>query len=905
MSALFLLILALQSAPPSPTSCIEGASTTSLKIRCLQAQTPKGSLPDACAALESWQKQPKTANQGPLTAELETSCTEQKRLRLADRILKQGRPADALAVYESLKASKWSDLAETAYERSLRSNELKGLFQLPLPKVLALEREGKFDAAYDLALSVSAESDPHRKSLAAFIGSTKASRALEERKENEAALKLFADFVKLATLDPLRDRYLIDDADQQIVRLTQKVREDTDRKAASLIEAGDVQMARGKFPEAVTTYDLILQKSSEISPHLVQEATRKATDARVESARQPSFYALWLNYKFTWHRIGITLAAFGSYLTFSIPVLLIVGLLRRRQRKEVLLSLQDTSTASVQNNQNLSDQMRREMELPVPTKDLRIDTPGEADGSSLGQLSLRVALRDLETAFQSDAIKFAGFSINPIQLLTQFSAFCRPRYRFELEGTLIDWGTEKVCTVTLVSGQLDNRATSWQSIASGENARDTAVRDTAMKILIDLDATTRNITKSWRSLSRLRAGIRFMGRATDEPRDRKALLERARDSFQESVLEDPKNWLSRFNLGIALRRLGLDALAADQFAELERLPQLPPTYQQVVRYNRAAALQRTGESRLAVRAIHILDEILKDPELDDLIRHLAQSGRLAAKTVRLCRSNWRLGDDVSPVVMKHLEKAAHRLLSEGRAQHRAAEKASAEDGGTNGSEYNVVLAVFLNALGQLEGLIGHAKTARTYYRRSLTLQPTFVDAALNLAELYMRNESPLDENWAVRAQRLLLDVQNIDAGNTKCLLLLGTLYANPVFGKLDEAQTLLRSALPAPDVGLRLGQILLAEGKPAEAVGYLVAAARQRNSSTANRLLLVECVLALPANHRQKCDLLAKARSELRLIAQRNETAAWKPDADRLLPLVEKALEICTTPQPAPPATTA
>ncbi len=90
----------------------------------------------------------------------------------------------------------------------------------------------------------------------------------------------------------------------------------------------------------------------------------------------------------------------------------------------------------------------------------------------------------------------------------------------------------------------------------------------------------------------------------------------------------------------------------------------------------------------------------------------------------------------------------------------------------------MLLAVTLNALGQLEALLDRPEEARRHYRRALTFLPSFIEASLNLGSCTsIRNSIRI---WATRAERLFLeDVEAIATSNKRSMILLGQLYAIP------------------------------------------------------------------------------------------------------------------------------
>jgi tetratricopeptide (TPR) repeat protein len=336
----------------------------------------------------------------------------------------------------------------------------------------------------------------------------------------------------------------------------------------------------------------------------------------------------------------------------------------------------------------------------------------------------------------------------------------------------------------------------------------------------------------------------------------------------------------------------LNSLAAEQFQELQNSPHLPNEYRAVVAYNRAAALQKTDDKYIARQVIEMMDQILAAANVSPSLKFLASSGRLAtiaARYARLWRRQQRIG-------AKHNADHTKRLAQaevEGLAFLQSIETTIAGTTQVPRDELNVVMAVTLNALGQLETLLGKPESARLRYRRALTFLPSFVEASLNLAELYLEKKGSLDSNWATRAERLVIDTQKIDPNNTRGQVLLGTLYANPVFGRIDKATAQLTQALPDPTAGQWLAGIYFSEGKPADAIAPLLSALAQDTSLGSGHLLLARCALALDPADRRRCELLRRADSAIKKLAKGKGGSQYQQDAQALLPKIAAAMSAC------------
>jgi len=90
-------------------------------------------------------------------------------------------------------------------------------------------------------------------------------------------------------------------------------------------------------------------------------------------------------------------------------------------------------------------------------------------------------------------------------------------------------------------------------------------------------------------------------------------------------------------------------------------------------------------------------------------------------------------------------------------------------------------------------------------------------------------------------------------------VLLGKVYANPIFSRFDDAANCFRQALPDVSAAIRLGRVYVDQGKFSDAIAPLLSAeARDDHPGTA-ALLLTMCALELPKEDRRRGPLLDRA----------------------------------------------
>jgi tetratricopeptide (TPR) repeat protein len=903
-------------------SCVE----TSIHPQSVSNVSTKPKRPDACKTLKevrTLQAIHPTEDGSATTVEstLRTACADQRSVETADLLFTEGRYADAAQLYGPIAQSNASKDLDWVIDRAIRGNlnsaRYKYYFDLP-PPVISLEQQGKFVEALDEAVKSLAESDSHRQRLVRFLGLMKEIGDLQKRGEPNTALGELNSYK--SSVDPTRDRYLFSAALDQIARLEPLARAQNDLEARTLLAVGDAQVQRGQYADAEASYNKALTSHPDnIDPDTVIEAGKKLSEARKLEVHEPSFTGTWRSFltllrKFFFDVVAWLLDAFVLALVLVTAIFVawkVSAGIRGRTKPGIFLSLKDNSSSATDlSNQLLSEQMRREMDLPIPNNPgdplvgndntrLRISSPGEMQGSSIGQAGILVPLRDASTVFQSvTPISFGSFTINPIQIFNSIKPFFRRRYQLELEGTLSQLGESVVCTVSITSGSLPEKKRSgpWEAVWSGADQTDNrnqAIRDCASQILIAIDPQTRRITSNPPSLANLQIGIGLLQRASYDLANQQSLWTQAREVFQQSVLQDPGNWLARFNLGTVLRNLDFNSLAAEQFAELLNITAIDQELITVAKYNRASALQKVDDENLSKEVLAIFDDILNTSNLDPALSFLTLSARLAAKADFLARTKrFLLGIGVDPKHKIH-KPELDELFKEGDSLCEEIYTKIAERRVVNGNNDNVVLSVTLNAMGQLQALMGSSKEARTFYRRALTLLPSFAEPSLNLADLYVEKKGSFDKNWPTRAESLLLDVQKIEPTNTRCLVLLGTLYANAVFGRDGEAITLFTKAMPSPEAGKRLAGLFYKQGKPADAIAPLQSSLKQSPTDSGN-IFLTRCALALPATDLRRQQLLQTCLQFLVKLAQSDDadhhSTSDKNDAISLVPEVKDAL---------------
>ena len=765
--------------------------------------------------------------------------------------------------------------------------------------ILRYEQNGAFEGAAVLMTAT----DARRKSLAKMIATLTPASDLEHAGDYAGAKQLFNDL--LTRLDMPEDQPLIAYARRETLRLDSLARKLADANATSLIADGDHQVSIGDYAGADSTYTKVVERKADISPSIFKTATEKLVAVRTSETIQPSPVGTWIAFNKAaadflvrvfgwslWVGYGIILVLLPFAMTFAFVQAL-------PEKKETLLALEDLTapTPGSAANSALTEQMRREMVLAPPTRDgVRVDRAMDTGGSSLGHVWLGLPLPALDAVLQSaTTLAFGPFSINPLQILKLFQPLLRRRRRYELRGRLSTVGSTTVFHVALSHCPSMMQKQQWEQTAVGTDARARVIRAVSTQVTLALDRQEPLVTKDWRSYRALRDGVEFLQLAAADVSSRTTNLESARARFQEAVLFDGDNWLARLNLGDALRKIGLNVAAAEQFKEALECSRLPVKHRPVAMYNRAAALQKTDDEEVAKSVISLLKELLAMHDLDPTLERMARSGLLAAEADRLGRRRRRLSvhRDAVRADYEAIEKTARELLAQGHDMVHDLEadirRVPADEAASE--ENNIVRAVAYNALGQLATLAGRPHEARDYCRHALTLLPSFVEAAINLAAVYEEANVGIDREWATRAERLLVDVLSLDPSNTRALVLLGKIYADPIFSRLDDAATQFKKALPDVSAAVRLGRVYMTQGKFGDAIAPLESARSRNDRPGTAAMLLATCALELPMEDRRRCPLLDRAAKwMIKLGEEDNHTGRH---ARQLAEQVAQALNTC------------
>jgi hypothetical protein len=453
-----------------------GIASLADAIRCADQSSPPNPhsprqpslIPYACDALKRWRESiangpAVTAQETDLSTKLSMACTQQENLRLANYFLEQHRYNDATTYLNKIGDQALLPEVAKQVQRGLRTAAvLQNTVVLPPKEVLDLESRKQFDQAYTVLARSVPESDSHRKNLAMLLQLHRDSTPQEQRHEYQTVLAAYQQYLGTLSPDRVRDQYLFEEADESIARLEPFARQQADRDAQAQLDAAALQIQRGQFSDAITTLSQVTGKAGNVAPVLIDEAARKLADARAKSAGEPAIRGTLLVFLWSIPKALLSLLSWLSYavvvagasLAIWLIAMILVGI--RKPASSILLSMRDsTSLAGTQNGHVLSEQLRREMDLPRPDRELRVDTAGEMDGSGLGQLSLRVPFRAAETVFQSNtAVPFGPFSINPVAIFTAIGSWFQPHHRLEIEGELLLLGSDTVCSARLVYGHL-------------------------------------------------------------------------------------------------------------------------------------------------------------------------------------------------------------------------------------------------------------------------------------------------------------------------------------------------------------------------------------------------------------------------------------------------------------------
>jgi tetratricopeptide (TPR) repeat protein len=450
----------------------------------------------------------------------------------------------------------------------------------------------------------------------------------------------------------------------------------------------------------------------------------------------------------------------------------------------------------------------------------------------------------------------------------------------------------------------------------GDDRRSEAVRDAAAWIAVELahDGEAATGTSDWHSLREYRAALGCLQREASRPPNRVELLERARDLLQSSLSYDPGNLLARFYLTVH-RKLGQNAAAIGQLEELERATEAGlsrverfldrrPDFTKVVRYNLAVVLAKLDDWAAHGRGVALLDELLRQvpPPLGSQSRDaaasesgqderrlglrlglLAVSARASALTFRLHHGAGRARGGGERLAAYRKTQSDDIIAMVERLDALAPDDADAE---RRTEVY--ARAVAQTARGRAKAEMGDRRAAVADYRRAITLAPDFVEAYLQLAELYLRAGGGGFPDWVEQAEAALTTALAISPSNPRAHNLLGRLYARDAVARYQDAIGHLKQADSYASSFTEHARLLEKRGDLAGAVAVHRRSVARFPRPDYRFRLFAEAVVKLAAEGRATPDDVAAARRAISKLRRKSKHEADRNAATDLLQALDR-----------------
>jgi tetratricopeptide (TPR) repeat protein len=732
------------------------------------------------------------------------------------------------------------------------------------------EEEGHLADAYKLiqhAEKTGPELKEHAKSLAMVIHALKSTEIYlaKDRKEYARARTALSEL--LPKLDPVRDAPLVDIVHKKLREAEEAGRKVADDDANAVLDKANTLLKAEKFDDAIAAYaDVAGKKPGEVSEDIIQKGIKGKHQAEAEKAKAgiPSFWwDIW-----TTLRTGIvTISGWIFYFVVLGTVLCLVVRIPRlwSPNDGVEVSVEDltatTADRAVQ-SQHLTEELTGRIKNPEDGGDgIEIDRYEDIDRGDLGSLRVRVDdLSKLDSLIQDTSpVRFGPVSFSARDLFVFLRTYLRRPYRTSLRGTLSKEKDKSTLVVERsVLGGNAELAARWEETATGPTARAEVIR--AMVRRIAFEYSNFRITSNWRSYEAYSQGMDVLltrertanstppeaaagadtavapaaGAAVapatatptpHEPSDRKALLDKACESFQRSLVFDQGNWMARFNLATVWRKLGHNDESEAQFRLLELIINIRVStektgpliaflenneeFPSVVCYNRAVALSKMFGPDPHFKAKRILQDLIESYE--------------SAKSKNGIRVYWLSRSALSALHVILMEEDETREHWDEFFEAIKNDQSWVEELCTNAivdwQTYTMVRAVILNAYGRAQFLKGSYPVASRILSEVISTMPDFVDAYVNYADACLATKQENMVNRVERAQEILQKAIKLSPSHERAHYLLAKVYDSTQH--YDYALKELDKAGPRPRHDALRAEILLKQDKPDEALKAL------------------------------------------------------------------------------------
>jgi hypothetical protein len=354
----------------------------------------------------------------------------------------------------------------------------------------------------------------------------------------------------------------------------------------------------------------------------------------------------------------------------------------------------------------------------------------------------------------------------------------------------------------------------WRVRGSEAYSREEAIADLAAQILVDTKKVL-DLTTNWRSYRSFQEAMKLRQDQQHEPRSKDDLAA-ARAHLERAVAYDPANWIARFSLALTLFRDDESAVALKHLETLEEVigrawsvsretdnrrweqqcACMGPAFLSIVHhleqypacaflvlYNKALVLASTGSAGIASNIFTQISRLhgTGNPALGHPYHEIAQSlapwARTELKLYALSAQATLLADTGSRLPAPAGLNANDSLEDQIETLRRLAEDLCPRQQEEHWRSLQTARAVIRMARARVLVAKRRIEEAREQLEIAVAAEPRFVEAFLQLAELFLKEQGALEIDWALRAESWLKRALEISPSCQRAQSLRSDLYA--------------------------------------------------------------------------------------------------------------------------------
>jgi hypothetical protein len=440
-----------------------------------------------------------------------------------------------------------------------------------------LEQEAKFEAAEEAWKQKVPEGDGHLKALRQLLALRQQSEESGTKRRLEAVRDSYDAYLK--SLEAVRDKELLKAGWADRAAIAKRIAAGEDAIANTYAGIASMHEDRAEYAKGAAAYDEVL-KLTGASDEVLANAGREKARLLKRAAAGDGPWERWVKLQMDVAQAAWAILRYLVYFLLAGAVYAGVQALLKRvktARPGVLVEMTDRVPASAARPQDSAATARElkwwlGMQTGATVAGSLADPQRDLDGGGFGNLALSIPPGADAGQFiaESEKVTVGPFSI-PVRILYRVwqSIWERP-YEYTLRGEAAQFGTTTVAQAAMLPHKgtgdlsLENK---WEARIDGTAQISAALEQLSVQVMFGRTPPQRRLTANWRSLWRMRQGLREL-RPGDGVEGMAQRLGRAKQALEGAILEDTRNWLARFYLGQTLRRSGENEQALRHLALL-------------------------------------------------------------------------------------------------------------------------------------------------------------------------------------------------------------------------------------------------------------------------------------------------------------------------------------------------